>query len=138
MCCQCGDKAFSGDVVETFEKIRNGEYQANGSRLVKVFDMEKLGQPPEDKPEPAKAFMSYVHHWMELALSRQLEIPTPSSRGALGESTALLALGGSSAWGLRETPDFGFERWQHPENLSLNLRLNSAADQIVMVSNLGS
>ena len=138
VCSQCGDKAFSAVVVETFEKIRNGEFQANDSRSVKVFDMEKLRQPLEAKPEPANVFISFTHPSSGLFSTLHRQLPTLSSRMVLRESRAFPDPERSSAWSLPETPDLSFEPWQRPENLLLDLKLNPAANRIMIVPNRGS
>lgn len=138
VCYLCGDKAFSGDIVDTFEKIKNGEFEANDSRSVKVFDMEKLRQPPEANGEAANVFTSLAHPSSELGPTIQRKLPTSSSRVVLMESPTLPDPERSSAWSLRETPDSRFKRWQRPENLLLDLKLNPTASRIIVVPNRGS
>lgn len=122
VCSQCGDKAFSATVVETFEKIRNGEFQANDSWSVKVFDMEKLRQPLEAKPEPANVFIPFVRPSSGLVTPLHRKLPTISSRVVPRDLIALLDPEGSSAWSPR----------------SLNLKLNPAPGRIMIVPNPGS
>ena len=42
VCRLCGDKSFTGNVVEALEKIRTGEAQADGFQSFRVFDFKHL------------------------------------------------------------------------------------------------
>ena len=42
ICRLCGDESYSGDTVDTLDKIRKGEFQATDSQIMQVFDFDHL------------------------------------------------------------------------------------------------
>lgn len=45
VCYLCGDKTFSGKAIDAMNKIKRGEVKAGKSRLLQVFDFDKLAEP---------------------------------------------------------------------------------------------
>ena len=51
VCYLCGDKTFSGSAIDAMDKIRRGEAKASESRLLQIFDFDKLAEPSKSLSE---------------------------------------------------------------------------------------